>query len=397
MDFSIHPELQELSDRVRDFVDEVAIPAEQRDLAPGHGPSAELRAELQEAARSRGIFAPHVGSEHGGLGLDVRGQSIVFEEAGRSLLGPLALNCAAPDEGNMSMLERVASPSQVQQFLTPLARGDVRSCFAMTEPAPGAGSDPSMLQTTATRVDDGWAISGEKWFITGGSGAAFAIIMAATPGGATMFLAPTDTPGFTVTEQLDTIDRISPGGHARIELDEVFVPDVNVLGEVDQGFQYAQVRLAPARLTHCMRWLGIARRSLEHTVEYVAGRDAFGSKLAALGMAQKHIADAVIDIETSRAIIARTAWVLDTTPSGSREGQLASSIAKVHVSEAVGRVVDSCVQLCGATGILEDPLGRILAEVRPFRIYDGSNETHRWSIARRTVRSWSQRDAPAKA
>ena len=149
------------------------------------------------------------------------------------------------------------------------------------------------------------------------------------------------------------------------------------------------MRLAPARLTHCMRWLGAARRALEFAVDYVGRREAFGGRLAEMGLAQRLIADSVIDIETSRAIIARTAWVLDTTPSGSREGQLASSIAKVHVSEAVGRITDAAVQLCGATGILTDPLGRILTEVRPFRIYDGSNETHRWSIARRTVRSWA--------
>jgi len=383
VDLSISPELTGLQARTAAFVRDVVIPLEQRDLDPGHGPAPELRRELQAAARAAGLFAPHVGTELGGLGLDMRGQAIVFEEAGQSLLGPLALNCAAPDEGNMAMLEKIASAEQAERYLAPLAAGDVRSAFAMTEPAPGAGSDPSMLRTTARRADGGWRISGEKWFITGGEGAAFAIVMARTSEkGATMFLVDADAEGYAVTESLDTIDRVSPGGHARIVLSDVLVGDEQVLGGVDEGFRYAQVRLAPARLTHCMRWLGLARRALDIAVARATERTAFGSRLADLGLAQRLIADSVIDLETSRAIVHRTAWVLD---SGQGNPTHASSIAKVHVSEAVGRIVDNAVQLCGAEGVLEHPLGRMLAEVRPFRIYDGSNETHRWSIARRVA------------
>lgn len=384
MDFSLSPELLDLQERTAAFVRDVVVPLEPRDTAPGHGPDAALRTELQDAAKAAGLFVPHLGPELGGLGLDVRGQSVVFEEAGHSLLGPLALNCAAPDEGNMAMLEKIASPEQVERFLAPLAAGDTRSAFAMTEPSPGAGSDPAMLQTVAHRTDDGWSISGEKWFITGGEGAAFAIVMAKTgEKGATMFLVDADTPGYEVLESLDTIDRISPGGHARIRLTDVRVPDDQVLGAPDEGFKYAQVRLAPARLTHCMRWLGLAVRALDVAIDRANEREAFGARLADLGLAQRLIADSLIDIETSRAIIQRTAWVLDT---GNGNPTHASSIAKVHVSEAVGRIVDNAVQLCGSDGILAHPLGRMLAEVRPFRIYDGSNETHRWSIARRVAR-----------
>ena len=386
MDYALPPELTDLQERTRRFVDEVVVPLEERDVPGGHGPSDELRAELQAAAKDAGLFAPHVGTELGGLGLDVRGQAVVFEQAGRSLLGPLALNCAAPDEGNMAMLEKIATPEQADRFLAPLAAGDVRSCFAMTEKAPGAGSDPSMLRTTATRVDGGWRIDGEKWFITGGVGAAFAIVMAKTgERGATMFLVDAGTPGMAVEEAIGTIDRVSPGGHARITFDGCVVPDEQVLGAVDEGFKYAQVRLAPARLTHCMRWLGLAGRSLDVALDRAASRELFGSRLADLGMAQKLIADSVIDLETSRALIMRTAWLLDTGQT--QDAQLASSIAKTHCSEAAFRVIDSAIQLCGSDGITEAPLGRYLAEVRPFRIYDGSNETHRWSIARRTVRA----------
>jgi len=389
VDFSLPPHVQELRERTSAFVRDVVIPLEVRDLGPEHGPADDLRAELQSAAKAAGLLAPHMSPKLGGLGLDVRGQSVVFEEAGRSLLGPLALNCAAPDEGNMAMLQKIATPEQVERFLAPLAAGDTRSAFAMTEPAPGAGSDPSMLRTVAHRVDGGWSISGEKWFITGGEGAAFAIVMAKTSEqGATMFLVDADTPGYTVAERLDTVDRISPGGHARIVLHDVRVQDDEVLGAVDEGFKYAQVRLAPARLTHCMRWLGLGARALDIAIDHANRREAFGAKLADLGLAQRLIADSLIDVETSRAIIQRTAWILDT---GNGNPTHASSIAKVHVSEAVGRIVDNAVQLCGAMGILEHPLGRMVAEVRPFRIYDGSNETHRWSIARRVAR---RRQAP---
>jgi acyl-CoA dehydrogenase len=394
MDFSLSSELQALQDRVAAFVSDVVIPLEARDLEPGHGPAEDLRAELQSAAKRVGLFAPHLGAELGGLGLDLRGQSVVFEEAGQSLLGPLALNCAAPDEGNMAMLEKIATPEQVDRFLAPLAAGDTRSAFAMTEPAPGAGSDPSMLQTVARRTDDGWSISGVKWFITGGEGAAFAIVMAKTSEkGATMFLVDANTPGYEIVQSLDTIDRVSPGGHAEMRFKDVRVPEDQVLGAVDEGFKYAQVRLAPARLTHCMRWLGLARRALDMAIGHAGEREAFGAKLADLGLAQRLIADSLIDIETSRAIIQKTAWILDT---GNGNPTHASSIAKVHVSEAVGRVVDNAVQLCGSKGILDYPLGRMIAEVRPFRIYDGSNETHRWSIARRAARARARSICPQR-
>jgi acyl-CoA dehydrogenase len=389
MDFNIPPSLVLLRERTRAFVEEVVIPAEPRDDG-AHGPSDELRRELQQAAREAGLFAPHMPETLGGLGLDVRGQSVVFEEAGRSLLGPLALNCAAPDEGNMAMLESIAGEAHRERYLAPLAAGSVRSCFAMTEPPPGAGSDPGMLQTTATRADGGWTLEGEKWFITGAEGAAFAIVMARTGekisrgAGATMFFVDADNPGLEVRRVIDTMDRTSPGGHAHVVLHECHVDEDAVLGEIGQGYRYAQVRLAPARLTHCMRWLGIARRALDHAIDRSARREAFGQKLAELGMVQQMIADSLIDLETSRLMIRHCAWVLDS----GKDGQVESSMTKVHVSEAVFRVVDRAIQMCGSDGIGHDaPLSRYLSEVRPFRVYDGPNEAHRWSIARRAVRA----------
>lgn len=387
IDFSVPPEVEELRERTRAFIRDVVIPAEERDS--GHGLDPLLRDELQEEARRAGVFAPHVPKELGGLGLDIRGWSVVFEEAGYSLLGPQALNCAAPDEGNMHMLGLIATDAQKERYLTPLAAGKIRSCFAMTEPPPGAGSDPSLLRTSAARVDGGWIIDGEKKFISGADGAAFAICMARTgeevsgERGATMFLVDAVNPGFRVGRLIGTTDSVFVGGHAQVFFEDCRVADEAVLGEVGLGFRYAQVRLAPARLTHCMRWLGLAQRALDIALDRAAEREAFGAKLEELGMVQQQIADSVIDIDSSRALIRYCAWALDSGGSGRHE----SSVAKVHVAEAVFRVIDRAIQICGGHGVSHDaPLARFLNEVRPFRIYDGPSETHRWAIARRASR-----------
>jgi acyl-CoA dehydrogenase len=334
------------------------------------------------------LLAPHVPTEWGGCGLDVRGQSVVFEEAGYSLLGPLALNCSAPDEGNMHLLEVVASEEQKEKYLRPLVLGETRSCFAMTEPAPGAGSDPSMLSTTAASLDGGWRIDGRKWFISGAHGAGFAICMARTSGapgqrgGATMFLVDAGNPGMRVVRDIDTLDEGLFGGHSEVVFDGCVVGPESVLGEVDRGFEYAQVRLAPARLTHCMRWLGLARRAHGIAVDWAATRRSFGGLLGDLGMIQQLVADSEIDMAASRALIWHTAAVLDSGASGGTE----SSIAKTFVAEAVNRVVDRAVQVCGALGVSGDVLlSRYLREVRPFRIYDGPSEVHRWAIGRRAI------------
>jgi acyl-CoA dehydrogenase len=389
IEFEIEPELAALRDRVEEFVREVAIPAEARDRSE-HGLDEALRAELQQAARDAGVFAPQLPLELGGLGLDHCGQAVVFEAAGYSLLGPPALNCAAPDEGNMHMLDKIAGPDQRRRYLQPLAAGEIRSCFAMTEPAPGAGSDPAMLRTEATRVGDGWSINGRKWLITGAEGAAFTICMARTAEqiergrGATMFVVEADNPGMRIERIVDVIDRSFTGGHAELAFEDCLVDDDAVLGAVGEGYDYAQARLAPARLTHCMRWLGIARRSLDVALDYAAEREAFGTKLGELGQIQAMIADSVIDIDAARMLIWHCAWALDRGKRASGE----SSIAKAHVAEAVYRVVDRSIQICGGRGVSgEEQLGRYLNEVRPFRIYDGPTETHRWAIARRALRN----------
>ena len=355
------------------------------DAAGGDG----LRVRLQEAAREAGIFAPHAPKEYGGLGLDMTERAPVFEEAGYSLFGPMALNINAPDEGNIHLLDHVASAAQRDRYLAPLARGEWRSAFAMTEPAPGAGSDPSALVTSAAKVSGGWLVNGRKHFITGADGAAFYIIFARTSrapgdaGGATMFLAPADREGITLVRHLGTQDRAMIGGHCELAFADVFVPDEDVLGEVDEGFRYAQVRLGPARMTHVMRWTGAARRAHETAVRYAADRQAFGGRLADLGMAQQLIADNEIDLAATRALLREACAELDAGGTASK----ATSIAKTFAAEALDRVVDRSVQLCGGLGVTRDlPVAKIAREIRPFRIYDGPSEVHRWSIARRAVR-----------
>ncbi|MEV6586648.1 acyl-CoA dehydrogenase family protein [Streptomyces acidicola] len=394
--FEIDERVADIARHTTAFVRDVVIPEEQECDGNVHSGPEPLRRRLQDAARAAGVFAPHVGTEWGGLGLDMCGQAVVFEAAGYSLLGPLALNCAAPDEGNMHLLEVVATERQKERYLRPLASGEVRSCFAMTEPAPGAGSDPRALATAATKTDGGWRIDGRKWFISGADGAAFTICMARTsggpgdPGGATMFLVDADNPGMKIVRNIDTLDQGLFGGHSEVLFEDCEVGDSAVLGEVDEGFAYAQVRLGPARMTHCMRWLGVARRAQDIALERAAGRSAFGKPLAELGMVQQLLADSEIDIETSRAVLWRACWELDQGRSAAQH----TSIAKTYVSEAVNRVVDRAVQVCGALGISSDaPLSRLYREVRPFRIYDGPSETHRWAIAKRAVRAARERVA----
>ena len=317
IDLTPDPAVADLAARTAAFVRAVAVPEEERLGGVVGAGGEELRRHLQQGARDAGVFAPHVSRAYGGHGLDMRGRAVVFEEAGWSLFGPLALNIAAPDEGNMHLLEAVATAEQKEKYLRPLAEGTARSCFAMTEPAPGAGSDPAALATVATPTPGGWLVSGRKWFITGADGAAYTICMARTSGrpgdrgGATMFLIDAGTPGMRITRHIDTLDEGFFGGHCEVELDDVFVSQEAVLGAVDMGFDYAQVRLAPARLTHCMRWLGIACRAQEIAVNRAAERELFGSRLGDLGMVQAMVADSEIDLSASRLLIWQACAELD--------------------------------------------------------------------------------------
>ena len=390
MDFTLSAELIALKERTRRFIDDVVIPAE-KDASTETEAVDDLRAYLQKEARTAGLFLPHMSAEWGGLGLNWRECAVVFEEAGRSLLGPQALNCSAPDEGNMHLLEKIATPDQKDRYLRPLVAGKTRSCFSMTEPAPGAGSDPSLLKTYAERRGDCWVLNGRKWFISGALGAAFTISMARTPdmtngeapGGATMFLVDTNNPGFRIVRKIHTLDTMAPGGHCEVEFTDCAVADDAVLGAVGKGFEYAQIRLGPGRLTHCMRWLGAARRALEYALDYTRQRESFGAMLSEHQATQWQVADSEIEMHAARLMIWHAAWLLDQGDPARHE----TSMAKVFVAETVDRVIDRAMQMCGALGISEDiPIAMLYRESRPFRIYDGPSEVHRQSIARRVYR-----------
>lgn len=369
----------ELVESAAAFIQRVVLPRERDPRIGAHGPSDALVMELRAEARACGVLAAHLPPALGGFGLSYRQTAAYFDALGYSLLGPLAANCAAPDEGNMHLLERIASPTQKTKYLEPLAQGLVRSAFYMTEPDGGAGADPSLLATTASRVAGGWVLKGRKWLITGADGAAFGIVMARAPEGATLFLVDQPSEGLIFERILDTIDRTMPGGHAVVLFDDVRVSDDQVLGEVGEGFRYAQQRLAPARLTHCMRWLGAARRAHDIAANYALRRHAFGKALIDHEGVGFMLADNEIDLRQARLMVDWCAQALD---NGER-GAIESSMAKVAVSEALFRVADRCVQILGGLGVTDDtPVHQIFRDLRAFRIYDGPSEVHRWAIAR---------------
>ena len=388
IDFSLPPEHVRLRDRVTEFVRDQVIPMEADSRQSPHGPSEALRQDLVAMARAQGLLSPHAAAEYGGLGLDHRGMAVVFEAAGYSLLGPLALNIQAPDEGNTNLLQRVATSAQKERWLRPLVAGEIRTVFCMTEPDDGAGSDPALLKTEARADGDEFVIHGRKWLITGVPGAALVIVMARTFDargadlGASMFLVDIDAPGFRLVRMLDTIDAVSPGGHSVVEFDNVRVLRGAVLGEIGQGLRNAQVRLGPARLTHCMRWLGAARRAHDVAVDYARRRHAFGKLIGEHQGVGFMLADNEIELHIARLGVWHAAWLLDQGQHARTE----TSQCKVFCSEALSRVVDRSLQVLGGLGITTDTVvQRIYREIRPFRIYDGPSEVHRHALARRII------------
>ena len=373
-------DVRELAARVAVFVREDVMPYERDPRWGTHGPTEELVVELRTRARAAGLLTPHILPD--GSHLTHRQTALVLREAGLSPLGPTALNVAAPDEGNMFLLGRIASAAQKERFLQPLIEGRTRSAFFMTEPAEdgGAGSDPSMMMSTARPDGEYWVLNGRKAFITGARGAGVGILMAKSEEGATMFLVELPDAAIRIERVLDTIDNSMPGGHAIVTIDNLRVHRSQMLGESGEGFKYAQVRLAPARLTHCMRWLGACTRAQEIASEYAVKRQAFGKALIEHEGVGFMLADNRIDLKQAELMIDWCADVLDSGATGTVE----SSMAKVAVSEALFRVADRCVQVMGGTGVSADTIvERVFREIRAFRIYDGPTEVHKWSLAKR--------------
>jgi acyl-CoA dehydrogenase len=386
----------EIAARVEAFVRDVVAPYERDPRRDHHDcPTEELIAELKEKARAAGVLTPHILPD--GRHLTQRETAIVLERTGLSPLGPLACNTAAPDEGNMYLLGKVGSPEIRSRFLAPLIEGRARSAFFMTEPAAegGAGSDPSMMLTTCRQDGNHWVINGRKAFITGADGAQVGIVMAKSEatdgtGGACMFLVDLPDPAIRIERVPNTIDSSMPGGHAVVAIDDLRVPADQMLGASGEGFRYAQVRLSPARLSHCMRWLGACRRANEIATDYACRRQAFGKTLIDHEGVGFMLAENLIDLKQAERMIDWCAGVLD-------EGQLGvaeSSMTKVAVSEALMRIADRCVQVMGGTGVTGDTIvEQVFREIRAFRIYDGPTEVHKWSLAKKIKRDWKEQQA----
>ena len=382
---------QLIARNVEAFVRDVVIPFEKDPRRDHHGnPTDDLIDELKALARAAGVLTPHILPDGGHL--TQRETAVVLAAAGLSPLGMLACNVAAPDEGNMFLLGRVGSPAIKERFLKPMVEGHKRSCFFMTEPAElnGAGSDPSMMLTTCYRDGSDWVVNGRKCFATGAAGAGIGIVMARSEdpnskGGACMFLVDLPDPAIRVTHVPNTIDSSMPGGHCEVTISDLRIPADQMLGNAGEGFKYAQIRLSPARLSHCMRWLGACRRANEIAVDYANHRMAFGKPLIDHEGVGFMLAENMIDLKQAELMIDWCADVLDDGSLGVPE----SSMAKVAVSEALMRIADRCVQVMGGMGVTDKTIvEQVFREVRAFRIYDGPTEVHKWSLAKKIKRNW---------
>ena len=377
-----------IADKVEAFVRDVVVPYEKDSRRDHHGaPLDEMVVEMREKARAAGVLTPHILAD--GSHLTQRETAVVLIRSGLSPLGPLAVNTNAPDEGNMYLLNHVGSPTLKQRFLDPMVAGKARSAFFMTEPAEwgGAGSDPSMMKTTCVRDGDHWVLNGRKAFITGYHGAKIGIVMAKADEGACMFLLDLPDAAITIDTIPNTIDNSMPGGHATLTLTNLRIPADQMLGQAGEGFKYAQVRLSPARLSHCMRWLGACIRAHEIATDYACRRQAFGKALIDHEGVGFMLAENRIDLKQAELMIDWCATALDTGSLGTVE----SSMAKVAVSEALMRIADRCVQIMGGTGVTDDTIvEQVFREIRAFRIYDGPTEVHKWSLAKKIKREWKE-------
>lgn len=391
MDFSTPPELEEICKKVTSFMDE-HVYANESLVIEDEGLPVDLERDLQQKVKDRGLWAPNVAKEWGGMGLGFIGQALVNEIIGRSIIAPRIFGSAAPDAGNAELLHLSATPAQKEQYLKPLAAGDVRSCFAMTEPGV-SGSDPTGLQTRAVREGDEWVINGRKWFASGAIGSEFAIVMAVTDPTAdkhkraSMILVPTATKGFNIIRSVPVMGSGSVGGHCEISFENCRAPLGNLLGAEGNGFKLAQARLGPGRIQHCMRWIGAAQRSFELMCRYALKRESFGEPLAQKQTVQTWIADSAAEINAARLMTLHAAWKMDRGD----DARIEISLIKFFGARVLHDVVDRAIQVHGALGYSRDtPLESIYRDARAARIYDGPDEVHRMVVARRILRGFKQ-------
>ena len=385
MDFTLSPEIESIRLRVRAFVEEHVLPLEadpENFTEHENIPEARL-APVREKAKKAGLWAPQAPKEYGGMGLPIVAWAAIYEEAARSIFGPLAIHCMAPDDGNIGLLMRAGTPAQKEKWLRPLVEGKVRSAFAMTEPHPGSGSDPGMMRTRAEKKGDRYIVRGHKWFITGAEGAAHHILIARTSDdkrkGLTAFLHHKDQPGWRIVRRIPIMGPHEHGGHCEIEYDGLEIPEENILLKVGDGLRVTQIRLGPARLTHCMRWLGFAKRCMEIAQEYVARREGFGVRLADRENIQVKLGEVAHQIQIGRLLTMHAAWKLDQGSRARKE----VSMAKVQVADALHNAADVAIQLNGARGYSKDTILEWLYRyARAARLVDGASEVHKMVLAR---------------
>jgi acyl-CoA dehydrogenase len=394
MDFSLPPEIEALRLKVRAFVAENIIPLEvDRSNFDAHeNIRPEVLGPLREMAKAQGLWAPQMPKVRGGLGLPMVGWCVFYEEANRSIFGPLAFNCAAPDDGNMSVLNKVLkTEAEKDRWLQPIIDGDIRSAFAMTEPQPGSGSDPGGMMLTKAQMRGGkYVVHGRKWFISGAEGAAHFILVARTSDdprrGLSAFLFHKDQPGWRIIRRVPIMGPEEPGGTCELEFDGLEIPVENRLMEEGDGLRLTQIRLGPARLTHCMRWLGLSKRCLEIAQGYVKERKAFGITLAERESVQIMLGEVAAEIEKGRLLTMHAAWKLDQGGKAQKE----ISMAKIHVADTLHRAADVGVQLCGAKGYSKDTvLEWIYRYARCARLVDGASEVHKMLLARSLAKEGS--------
>jgi len=384
VDYPESDRASELGGRTRELMEEVILPVE-RDLDGGEAISAADLETLREAAQDYGVYCPQMPEEYGGMGESFRDSLAVFEEAGRSLLGPPALRVDAPDEGNMHTIELAGTEAQKERWLPPLIRGEAKSAFSMTEPAPGGGSDPKMIKTTAEKDGDEWIINGHKWWTSQGTDADILLVMARTNEtahpyeGCSFFLVPTDTDGIEFPRNVPYLGDSWGINHPEVIYDDVRIPEENLLGPKDEGFQIAQRRLGPARLTHCMRFSGMARRSINVAKAYVSEREGFGENLSEKQSLRFKIARAETRLHAVRTQVRHAARQI----AAGKEARIEVAMCKLFAANVVNEIIDDMLQLCGGNGMARDlPISYFYEEVRGFRIFDGADEVHLRSIAR---------------
>jgi acyl-CoA dehydrogenase len=396
MDFSLSPKVASIQKLVREFMEGEVLPLEQALLHEGFTVLLPVLQEKRERAKQTGLWAAHVPESYGGAGLSLTEFAHMSEELGRSPLGHYLFNCQAPDVGNMEILMEHGTPEQQERFLLPLVRGDIRSCFTMTEPE-FAGSNPVWMGTTAVRDSDEWVLRGHKWFATGADGAAFAICMAVTDPDAgdpyrraSMIIVPTDSPGFELIGNLSIMGE--RGGdwasHGEVAYHGARVPLGNLLGGRGMGFAMAQERLGPGRIHHCMRWIGICERAFEIMCRYAADRElAPGRPLGNKQIVQQWIAQSRAEIHAARLMVLHAAWRIEH--EGARAAREEISLIKFTVAHTLQRVLDRALQALGGLGMTDDtPLAFWWAHERAARIYDGADEVHLEVVAKRILRGY---------